>query len=255
MWGRKANVPSAETVSCPPLAFCETVSHNPLSRRLGSIAMFDAAAARRHMVDGQIRTADVTNPSLIAAVEAVPRELFVPPALAAQAYIDGDIPLGKGRALLKPMVLAKLIQNVELRAGEHVLDVGCGAGYSAAVLAHMGAAVVALEEDADLAAQAKAALASAGAGKVSLVTGPLLKGWPAAAPYDLILLDGATEIVPAELGRQLKPLGRLAAIFGQGPGAKATIYRPAEGGLVGRPIFDAGAPLLPGFAAQPTFVF
>src|SRR5204863_529220 len=124
--------------------------------------MFDAATARRHMVDGQIRTADVTNLRLIAAMETVPRELFVAPPLTAQAYCDGDIALGKGRALLRPMVLAKLIQGVALRAGEHVLDVGCGTGYSAAVLSHKGASVVALEEDAELGRRAEAALAAAG---------------------------------------------------------------------------------------------
>ncbi len=217
--------------------------------------MFDAAAARRHMVDGQIRTADVTNPNLIAAMQAVPRELFAPPALATQAYSDGDLSLGQGRALLRPIVLGKLIQGADVRSGDHVLDVGCGTGYSAAVLAHMGAAVVALEEDADLARQAEAALARAGAGQVTVVRGPLTAGWPAAAPYDLILLDGAIEVAPDALGQQLKPNGRLAAIFGRGPAAKAMIYRSIEGHLIGRPIFDAAAPPLPGFAAPPAFVF
>jgi len=195
--------------------------------------MFDAATARRHMVDGQIRTADVTNPDLIAAMQAVPREQFVPPALTTQAYSDGDVSLG----------------------GDRVLDVGCGTGYSAAVLAHMGAVVVALEEDADLARRAEAALAGAGAGPVTVVRGPLTAGWSAAAPYDLILLDGAIEVVPDALGRQLKPSGRLAAVSGRGPAAKAKIYRSIEGHLVGRPIFDAAAALLPGFAAPPAFVF
>jgi len=217
--------------------------------------MFDAATARRHMVDGQIRTADVTNPRLIAAMETVPRELFVAPPLTAQAYRDGEIALGKGRALLQPRVLAKIIQGVALRAGEQVLDVGCGTGYSSAVLCHMGASVVALEEDAELVRRAEAALPAAGAKDVVLAIGPLTEGWPAAAPYDLILLDGAIEVVPKTLGQQLKPSGRLAAIFGSGPAAKAMVYHVIEGQLVGRPIFDAGGPLLPGFAAPPAFVF
>jgi len=217
--------------------------------------MFDAAAARRHMVDGQIRTADVSNPNLLAAMQTVPRELFVPPAMAAQAYCDGDVSLGHGRALLRPIVLGKLIQGVDLRPRDHVLDIGCGTGYSAAVLAQMGATVVALEEDPDLARHAEAALAKTNSEQVTVVRGPLTAGWPAAAPYDLILLDGAVEVAPDSLGRQLKPTGRLAAVFGRGPAAKAMIYRLSEGHLLGRPIFDAAAPLLPGFSAPPAFVF
>lgn len=221
----------------------------------GIAAMLDSAVARRHMVDGQIRTADVTNPSLVTAMLTVPRELFVTPALASQAYRDGDVPLGQGRFLLRPMVLAKLIHGADLRPGEHVLDVGCGTGYSAAVLAHMGASVVALEEDPGLARLAESALAAAGSAQTMVVTGPLAQGWPAAAPYGLIFFNGATEITPDALGRQLKPSGRLAAVFGRGPGTKAMIYRQIEGKLVGRPIFDAGAPVLPGFAAPPAFAF
>jgi len=221
--------------------------------------MFDAAAARRLMVDGQIRTADVTNPNLIAAMQAIPREQFVPAAMADQAYRDGDVSLGQGRALLRPIVLGKLIQGADVRPGDQVLVIGCGTGYSAAVLAHMGAAVVALEEDADLARRAEIALAGTlagmGAAQVTVVRGRLTAGWPAAAPYDLILMDGAIEVAPDALGRQLKPNGRLAAVFGRGPATKAMIYRPIEGHLVGRPIFDAAAPLLPGFAAPPAFVF
>ena len=151
--------------------------------------MFDAATARRHMVDGQIRTADVTNPDLIAAMQAIPRENFVAPELADQAYRDGDVSIGHGRALLRPIVLGKLLQGANVRVGDQVLNVGCGTGYSAAVLAHMGTAVVALEQDPDLARQAESALAAIGARQVTVVTGPLVAGWPAAAPYDLILLD------------------------------------------------------------------
>lgn len=216
--------------------------------------MFDAAAARRMMVDGQVRTADVTNLDLIAAMLAVPRELFAPPALAGQAYADSDIALGGGRALLKPMVLAKLIQAAHVGAGDHVLDVACGTGYSSAVLSKVVASVVALEQDSALARQAGQALAAAGA-VVRLEQGPLTAGWPAGAPYDFILLNGAVEVAPEALGRQLKPDGRLACIFGRFPNGKAMIYRLIEGQLVGRPIFDAGAPVLPGFVAPAAFVF
>lgn len=218
--------------------------------------MFDAATARRMMVDGQVRTADVTNLDLIAAMLAVPRELFVPPSLAGQAYLDGDMPLGAGRALLKPMVLAKLIQGAQVSAADHVLDVGCGTGYSSAVLSRLVGSVVALEEDATLARRAQEALSGGiGAANVTLAVGPLTVGWPSAAPYDVILLNGATEIAPEALGRQLKPDGRMACILGRAPTGKAMIYRMIEGHLVGRPIFDAGAPVLPGFAAPAAFVF
>ena len=217
--------------------------------------MFDTVTARRMMVDGQVRTADVTNPDLIAAMLAVPRELFVTSALAGQAYSDSDLAIGEGRVLLKPMVLAKLIQAAQLDRGDHVLDVGCGTGYSSAVLSRIAGSVVALEDDAALASRARDALSAAGAAAIGVVTGPLNAGWHGGAPYDFILLNGATEIVPDTLGRQLRPTGRLACIFGHAPASKAMLYRVVEGQLVGRPIFDAAAPVLPGFVAPPAFVF
>src|SRR5580704_2517069 len=150
------------------------------ARRIkGTQFMFDTATARRMMVDGQVRTADVTDLDLIAAMAALPRERFVPAALAEQAYRDGDIAIGDGRVLLKPMVLAKLIQAARVRGSDHVLDVGCGTGYSSAVLARLGGSVVALEEDAALAQQAKATLAATGSSHVTVATAPLTAGWPA----------------------------------------------------------------------------
>ena len=119
--------------------------------------MFDTVAARRLMVEGQVRTADVTDAALLDAMLAVPRERFLPPALAQLAYLDGDIQIAPGRALLKPMVLAKLIQAANITAGDRVLDLGCGTGYSAAVLTRLAGTVVALEEDVGLARQARIA--------------------------------------------------------------------------------------------------
>jgi protein-L-isoaspartate(D-aspartate) O-methyltransferase len=217
--------------------------------------MFDSAMARRVMVDCQVRTADVTSLDLINAMMAVPRELFVPPAQAGQAYSDSDIAVGDGRVMLKPMVLAKLIQAALVGPDDHVLDVGCTTGYASAVLARLAGSVVGLEEDASLARRARDSLAAAGASEVVVATGPLAGGWPAAAPYDFILLNGATEIVPETLGHQLKPSGRLACIFGHAPTGKAMLYRVVEGRLAGRPIFDAVSPVLPGFAAPAEFVF
>lgn len=216
--------------------------------------MFDAAAARRLMVDGQVRTADVTSPALIDAMLSVPRESFLPPPQAELAYMDGDIPVGQGRALLKPMVLAKLLQAADVQGHERALVTGCATGYSAAVLAHLAGAVIALEQDVELAWQAKAALAGY-APKVEVAVGPLTAGWPAGAPYDVILLDGAAEVIPDALARQLTPDGRVVGVCGRPPATKGTILHVIEGRLVGRPIFDASARLLPGFVAPPAFVF
>jgi protein-L-isoaspartate(D-aspartate) O-methyltransferase len=217
--------------------------------------MFNTATARRMMVDGQVLTSDVHNTDLITAMLELPRERSVPPALAGQAYVDGDLEIAKGRWMLKPMVLAKLVQAAHVQPGDRVLDVGCGFGYSSAVLARLADSVAALEEDPKLAGAAKEALSSCGVTNVTVVNGPLTQGWPAGAPYDFILLNGASEIEPETLGSQLKPNGRLACIFGRAPSAKAMMFRPAEGQLVGRPIFDATAPVLPGFVAPPAFVF
>jgi protein-L-isoaspartate(D-aspartate) O-methyltransferase len=222
---------------------------------MGTQAMFDTVAARRMMVDGQIRTADVTDLDLIGAMLAVPRERFVPAAIAEQAYRDGDVAIAAQRVLLRPMVLAKLLQAVRVTSTDRILVVGSGTGYSTAVLARLAATVVALEQDEALTARAREVLAALGAGNVTVANGPLTAGWPAAAPYDAILVDGSTEVVPETLGAQLEPDGRLACIFGRGPNGKAMIYRLIEGQLVGRPVFDAAAPLLPGFAAPPAFVF
>ncbi len=219
--------------------------------------MTDFAAARRNMVDGQVRTADVTDLRIISAMQEVPRERFVAPAMAQLAYLDLDLPAGEGatgaRRLLKPMVLAKLIQSADLAATDRVLDVGCVTGYAAALLARVAGEVVALEQDAALIARARAALA--GAANVSVVAGPLSEGWAQGAPYDAILMEGATEIAPETLLRQLKAGGRLVCVLGAGPGAKATLFRRAGAEVGSRPLFDAGAPLLPGFVKPPAFAF
>jgi protein-L-isoaspartate(D-aspartate) O-methyltransferase len=217
--------------------------------------MFDAANARRLMVDGQVRTADVTDAGVLDAMLTLPRERFLPPAMAPLAYLDGDIPVTKGRSLLKPMVLAKLVQLARIGTQDRVLDVGCATGYSAALLARLAGSVVALEEDAELARRAKEALTAVGATNVEVVTGPLIAGWPAGGPYDVILLEGSTEIDPEALGRQLKPAGRLVGVYSRSRASKAMIFHLVEGRLVGRPVFDAAAKLLPGFSAPPRFVF
>lgn len=216
--------------------------------------MTDFAAARRNMVDGQVRTADVTDLRIQAAMLEVPREQFLPPASAPLAYLDLDLPAGpSGRRLLKPMVLAKLLQAAEIAPTDRVLDAGCATGYAAALLAQLAAEVVALEEDVGLMQSARNALASLT--NVTVASGPIIAGWPQGAPYDVILLEGATEMLPPALGRQLNEGGRLVCVLGAGPAAKAMLYRRSGEDIGARAIFDASAPLLPGFAKPPAFAF
>lgn len=220
--------------------------------------MLDFATARRMMVDGQVRTADVTDPRILGAMLELPRERFLPDGKAQLAYLDLDLPLGEGgartpRRMLKPMVLAKLLQAAEIGETDRVLDIGCGSGYGAALLAQLAGAVVALEQDETLLKQAKAALS--GSPNVTVVAGPLLAGAAANGPYDAIVLEGATEVVPAELIGQLKEGGRLVCVLRAGAVGKAMAYRLIGGELSGRPIFDAAAPLLPGFDKPAAFVF
>jgi protein-L-isoaspartate(D-aspartate) O-methyltransferase len=219
--------------------------------------MIDFAASRRHMVDGQVRPNNVTDLRVIAAMLEVPRERFAPQAASSLAYLDIDLPVGEGasasRRLLKPMLLAKLLNAADLTATERVLDVGCATGYSAAVLARIAGQVVALEQDVSLAKAAQAALSSLP--NVSVVSGPLVEGWPQGAPYDVILIEGATEVEPQAYCRQLKDGGRLLCVLGSGPGANAMLYLRSGDAMGGRPIFDATAPLLPGFTKTPVFAF
>jgi protein-L-isoaspartate(D-aspartate) O-methyltransferase len=222
--------------------------------------MIDFATARRMMVDGQIRTSDVTDLRLVAAMLELPRERFVPESKAGLAYLDLDIAVtpetgGEARHLLKPMVLAKLLQAADVQDTDDVLDVGCATGYSAAVLARLAHTVVALEQEPTLARHARENLQAVNAANATVVSGPLIAGWPARAPYDVILLDGAIEVAPEALFHQLKDGGRLVTVMGRTPNGRAMLYTSASGDVSGRPIFDAAAATLPGFAAAPAFVF
>jgi protein-L-isoaspartate(D-aspartate) O-methyltransferase len=222
--------------------------------------MIDFADARQKMIDCQLRPTDVTDPDLLAAMQELARERFVPAARTAIAYIDRDIPVLETdghalRSLLKPVVLARLIQAAQVKKSDRVLVVGCATGYSAAVLARLGGTVFALEQDDALARQAREALAATGAGNVTVVTNPLVAGWPAAAPYDVIVVDGAMECEPAALLRQLADGGRLVGILGRGGAGNIMLYRTDRGDVSAVPVFNAAAPLLPGFEKAPAFVF
>jgi protein-L-isoaspartate(D-aspartate) O-methyltransferase len=210
----------------------------------------DFAAARGHMVDSQIRPNRVTHARLIAAMRSVPREAFLPAALAASAYADGDVKLGGGRVLMEPRVLARLLQAAEPRPGERALVVAAGAGYGAALLAACGVAVTALEDDAALRAMAPATPG------VSFVNGAPAAGWPSGAPYDIILIEGAVAEVPEALGAQLaEGTGRLVAVRRGGAVSQAVLGEVFGGVLSLAILFDCATPLLPAFRRAPGFVF
>ena len=221
----------------------------------------DFSELRVKMVDGQVRTTDVTDAALLDAMLAVPREAFVGAGQQALAYIDEDIRISDGadgsgaRYLMEPSPLAKLLQLAEIDAGDSVLDVGCGTGYCAALLSRLAKSVIALESDAGLAETAKAALSAQGCDNVTVVTGSLPQGHAAKAPYNVILIGGSVEEVPAALLGQLAEGGRLVAVEGQGNAGVARLFFKAGGVVTGRRAFNAAIKPLPGFERIHAFEF
>lgn len=213
------------------------------------------------MVDGQVRTEDVTDLRLLDALSEIPRERFVPAELAELAYLDRNLAVdttgGVKRYLLKPAVLAKMIQAADIRDTDRVLDVACATGYSTAVLSRLAESVIGLEEDEALARRADATLRALGIANASVRHGALAEGLAPLAPFDVILIGGTVEVVPDALQAQLKDGGRLVCIQrqGRGPVARATVYRASSGDVSGYSVFDAAAPLLPAFVRPPQFVF
>jgi protein-L-isoaspartate(D-aspartate) O-methyltransferase len=215
----------------------------------------DYEAARRNMVESQIRTNKVTHPALLDALSSVPRERFLPPDRAFAAYVDDDIPLAPGRYLMEPMVFARLAQLAELEPEDRALLVGAGGGYGAAVLARLVGSLTALESDPVLAARGKEQLALLAVKNATQVAGPLAKGWPGNAPYNLILIEGAVEEIPQALFDQLADGGRLVAVVKTEGVGRATLYIERNKVISHRPVFDAAVPLLAEFRRQPGFVF
>lgn len=222
-----------------------------------------SALQRKNMVESQVRPSDVTDRRITTAMQAVPRERFVPPALATLAYMDDPLTVAPGRSLMAPRTFARLLQAASVDAGDKVLIIGALSGYSAAVIAGMAGQVVALECDAAATAAAKAALAERTVNNVSCVTGPLEAGWAADAPYDVIVIEGAVERVPDALITQLAPKGRLAAIeysggTSGGVGRAVVLQNTGTQDQVAvsrRVAFEAAATCLPGFARAKAFAF
>ena len=215
--------------------------------------MTDYTQRRTTMVDTQVRPSDVTKFTIIDAMLSVPREIFVPDDRREAAYAGEHIALGQGRVVLDPRTLAKMLDAVDIQNTEMVLDVGAGLGYSSAVAARMAEAVIALEEDPDLASEAERALSEASADNAAVVTGPLIEGAAKHGPYDVILVQGAVQHMPTALTDQLKDGGRIAAIFAEGALGVVRIGYRIDDTISWRFAFNAGAPVLPGFEKSRAF--
>lgn len=218
----------------------------------------DFARARLNMVEGQIRPNKVTDPRILAAMLDLPRERFLPPDRQVFAYLDEDVQVAPGRALIEPMVLARLVQAAEVQETSRVLVIAAGAGYGAALLARLARSVIALEAPGEAAERLRGTLAAVGATGVRVVGGPVTDGWAAEAPYDVILIEGAVETIPEPIPAQLVEGGRLVTVEASGRtgvlGVAVRLVRVA-GTTTRLPLFDAGTPLLPEFRRTRGFVF
>lgn len=215
--------------------------------------MMDYADARRRMVDGQLRPNKVTAPRLLDAMRDLPRERFLPPALRARAYSDEDVALPNGRAMMEPMVLARLVQLLEPRPGSRALVVGAGTGYGAAVLARMGASVTAVEEDAALADVARDAFAACLPPAAIRMADHLPTDGEL---FDAVLVEGEVPAIPDDLAGLVAEGGRLATVVGTGRrNGVAVLGRRIGGAFTVSPVFDCGVSALPAFAAPARFVF
>jgi len=221
--------------------------------------MVDYAAARERMVDSQLRPADVTSYPLLAAMLEEPREAYLPSELRPLAYADIDLAvpgsLPGRRALLAAVTFARMVQAAEIGRNDVVLDVGSLTGYSTAVLSRLAGTVVALEEDPAFVADASGRLAELGHDNIAVVQGPLVAGCPDEAPFDVVIVNGAVELEPSALLRQLKDGGRLAVVEGVGKAGRAVLYRRVGDDFGRTSITNAAAPLLPGFEKPKVFQF
>jgi protein-L-isoaspartate(D-aspartate) O-methyltransferase len=215
--------------------------------------MSDFASRRVMMVDTQVRPSDVTKFPIIDAMLSVPREVYVPDDRREAAYVGENLTIGSGRVLLEARTLAKLLDALDIRPGEMVLDLGCGLGYSAAVIARIAGTVIAVEDDERLAAEAQRLLSEEGVDNALVIAGPLAAGAAKHAPYDAITVQGGVETLPDTLLAQLKDGGRIGAVFMDGAVGSAMIGFKSDGRVSWRPVFNATAPVLDGFRKARAF--
>lgn len=217
--------------------------------------MSEFTQRRVTMVDTQVRPSDVTKLPIIDAMLSVPREVFVPANARDIAYMDNPVPLGEGRQLLDPRATGKLLSALDPTPNDLVLEIGPAGGYTTALLAHLSEAVVAVEEDADLAREAESALVDNGIDNAALIEGVLVDGSAKHGPFDAIAIFGGVEEFPAKLAGQLKDGGRAVAIFMDGPVGEARLGIKSNDKISWRMVFNATAPVLPGFTRVPSFEF
>ena len=215
--------------------------------------MADYAARRTAMVDTQVRPSDVTKFPIIEAMLSVPKEAFVPDGLRTAAYLGENLDLGNSRVILEPRTLGKMLDAVNIQREDLVLDIGCGFGYSAAIIGRMADGVVAVESDPDMASEAPERLSSIDAHNVAVMDGPLADGDPKHGPYDVIMIEGGVEEIPDAVLEQLREGGRICAIFMEGALGTVRVGHRLNGRVNWRFAFNAGAPVLPGFETQREF--
>ena len=216
----------------------------------------DYSAARHNMVENQIRVNRVTQQGIINAFGEIPREVFVPDNLATLAYVDEKLMITEGRYLLQPMVLARLLQSAKIRPDDVVLEIGCGTGYSTAILASIANTVVAIEEDETLAKQATNNMVELGVDNAAIMTSPLAEGYKKQHPYNAIVLSGSVAKVPESILAQLIDGGRLVTVVNKHDSlGKGVLMTKFGGSISTEEIFDAWTPILPGFELPPSFAF
>ncbi len=205
------------------------------------------------MVDTQVRPSDVTKFPIIDAMLSVPREAFVPSTMREAAYVGENLDIGGGRVLLEPRTLAKMLDVLDIKPTEVILDIAPGLGYSTAVLAHMAEFVIGVEDDESRAEEAQSILSEQGIDNAAIISGALVEGAAKSGPYDVIILQGAVEVLPDSLLAQLKDGGRIVSIFAEGDLGVVRIGYKMDQRINWRMAFNAGAPVLTGFAKKAEF--